>query len=301
MMAADQSHKGRALAFALGAGALAFLLCVLGMLAWPGLSAEVDEVAAALSVSVMCGVLSWAAAERAIAVHAEAIDAISERLEQAAAGDIVSPSPPAVGVAWPGVAEALDMMFARMRRNLDRVNRLAFYDPVTGLPNRAHFRETAACAIEEAVAGGERPALLFVDLDGFKLVNDRFGHAAGDRMLAEMAARLREVLIDRDGALPARLAGDEFIILLTDGNAALALAEAVVEAAKAPATIEGQAVAIGASVGVALWPDHGRTLPGLMGAADRAMYQAKAAGRGRACLFDGIVDQPGRTRRSKAA
>ncbi len=166
------------------------------------------------------------------------------------------------------------------------MNRLAFYDSVSGLPNRTHLRDEAARL--EAQSGPDHPlALLFVDLDRFKTVNDRFGHAAGDQLLREVGQRLRTVAEAHAGALVARLAGDEFTIMLpgADRASAMALGHAVVEAVGLPVAIDAHRICIGASVGIAIGPDHGRGLAALMRSADIAMYHAKAEGRGCVKLF----------------
>ncbi len=288
-MVADDTLKGRALSFAFGAGALVFILAMLATIARSddGGVETAGEIVGALCVAIVCAVLTWAAAERAIAGHAEAVDAIAERLGRAAAGDLVSPPPAVIGGTLPRVSAALEIMFRRMRRNLDRINAMALTDLVTGLPNRVHFRDEAERLLASA-GPADRAALLFIDLDRFKAVNDGLGHAVGDQLLAEVARRMRAVAATHADALAARLAGDEFTILLpraAGAGEALRLAEAVVAAVARPMWIDGHEVAVGASIGIALRPDHGTQPATLMRAADIAMYHAKAEGRGRATLF----------------
>ncbi|WP_345712222.1 GGDEF domain-containing protein [Kineococcus glutinatus] len=165
-------------------------------------------------------------------------------------------------------AEARDALRAQART-----------DALTGLPNRAAFGEAVAAELADPHSVG--CALLFVDLDGFKAVNDGMGHAAGDALLRTVAARLRHVL--RDADVCARLGGDEFAVLLpaTDAASAAAAGRRVVEALGAPVRIGGERARIGASVGVAHSSDGaGGTADALLRRADAAMYAAKAAGKG---------------------
>ena len=165
------------------------------------------------------------------------------------------------------------------RRAADRITELARYDPLTGLANRALMRETIAAELP----GG--CALLFVDLDRFKLVNDTLGHLAGDRLLREVAARLRGVC----GATASigRLGGDEFAVVLASPSVRRAerLAVAIVAALSRPYEIVGQPVSIGASVGYALGPGDGATVDALLHSADLALYEVKSSGRGAAFRF----------------
>ncbi len=161
------------------------------------------------------------------------------------------------------------------RQAEQRLAHAARHDSLTGLGNRALFRE----ALAEAAAQGAPFAVLCIDLDRFKQVNDTFGHPAGDRLLIEMAARLGAAL--RGGEILARLGGDEFAILqpgVDDAQAASRLAQDIVARARAPFLIAGRGVDVGASVGVALAPRDGRDGDDLLVAADLALYRAKAEG-----------------------
>ena len=160
----------------------------------------------------------------------------------------------------------------------------ATHDPLTGLANRVLFFEALIAAIDRARRSGAGLAVLFIDLDGFKAVNDGFGHRAGDTVLELVADRIGSSV--RGGDLVARFGGDEFIVVceqLATGGAvdeARALAERVVAQMAEPFPVSDTTVSIGASVGVALWRD-GIGPDDLVGAADRAVYESKAAGRGR--------------------
>jgi diguanylate cyclase (GGDEF)-like protein/PAS domain S-box-containing protein len=164
----------------------------------------------------------------------------------------------------------------------------AMHDPLTGCANRSLFVDRLHGAIahaHRAQARGDprcRVALLYLDLDEFKPVNDRLGHAAGDFVLREIAARLRARMREEDTA--ARLGGDEFCIVAGEiGSAedALGLGESLLAAVREPLAWSGQEIRIGGSVGIALYPDHGDVPEALLARADQAMYSAKAEGRNR--------------------
>jgi diguanylate cyclase (GGDEF)-like protein len=163
---------------------------------------------------------------------------------------------------------------------LRRWRHLAHHDALTGLPNREHLEAELERAVARASRHLRRVALLFIDLDGFKGVNDRFGHAAGDRLLVRVGERLRAALRAED--FVARLGGDEFVVLLDDPHEALDAARAaagLLGALDRGVALPGGCVAaVGASIGIALFPDHGIDAPGLLAAADAAMYRVKRAG-----------------------
>ncbi|WP_432904286.1 putative bifunctional diguanylate cyclase/phosphodiesterase [Micromonospora matsumotoense] len=170
----------------------------------------------------------------------------------------------------------------RMARLSDEQVQLAALDPLTGLPNRkallAEVAEQVHRHAERAARGepGAQVALLLIDLDRFKNVNDALGHAVGDRLLVEVGARLAQVIGDRD--LLARLGGDEFAIVAggLDGvDEARELADRVVAALAEPVSLDGLPLDVGGSIGIALFPDHGEDYATLMRHADVAMYDAK--------------------------
>jgi diguanylate cyclase (GGDEF)-like protein/PAS domain S-box-containing protein len=165
------------------------------------------------------------------------------------------------------------------RRLQERLERLAHYDPLTALPNRALFFDRLEGAVARARREERRFALLFIDLDGFKAVNDRFGHDAGDYLLFEIARRLRGAIRDSDTA--GRMGGDEFTVLLeniTRPEDAVAVADKIREALTEPAMIPaGAAVRVGASVGIAVFPEDGADGESILKAADSAMYAIKLA------------------------
>ncbi|WP_328477049.1 sensor domain-containing diguanylate cyclase [Actinoplanes sp. NBC_00393] len=183
------------------------------------------------------------------------------------------------------VEGALIMDSARMREaaqaHVEALTHQAFHDSLTGLPNRKYLLDRAEQAVEIAAATGTRLALLLLDLNGFKQVNDTVGHHAGDVLLQLVAKRLEHTVRRPD--LVARLGGDEFSVLLTgdpDEAAAVLAGERICDRLREPFDIEGQTVRIGASIGVALFPVHGTESGALMRDADAAMYQAKRGGGG---------------------
>ena len=278
--------KSRADAFAFCVGGTAFALSLLDVAHLPDMAA----VFRAVAIAVICAILSWASAERALAGLAEAVDAATARIVDAAGGDLTSPTPAEVGEAIPLLSGALDSMFAQVRGNLESATTLALFDPITSLPNRTHFRNQAERAMKN-VPEGQMSALAFIDLDNFKSVNDTQGHAEGDRLLAKVANRLRAVaageVVRHGGAagetIVGRHAGDEFTVFFpqVDGRQdAARLGDLLMAALSKPFDSEGQQIGVGASVGIALSPEHGTTLTTLMRAADVAMYHAKASGRG---------------------
>ncbi len=172
-----------------------------------------------------------------------------------------------------------------VRRSHDRIAQLARFDPLTGLANRALFREGLEDALARAVRTGKSCALLFIDLDRFKAVNDTLGHSAGDRLLRETAGRLRDAI--GGGATIARLGGDEFAVMLPDASAARvdSIARAIVASLATPFDLDGHRTVIGASVGYALGPADGAGVDKLLKSADLALYEVKSNGRGAACRF----------------
>lgn len=158
---------------------------------------------------------------------------------------------------------------------------LANHDVLTGLPNRARFTEELACAVSRAERTQQSCALLFVDLDRFKIVNDSLGHEAGDQLLKAVAERLSGCLRASDRVF--RMGGDEFTAILPEVDAAedaAFVARRMHEQLAQPMTVRGHALEIGATIGIAVFPGDGRTAEELLRHADAAMYLAKEAGRG---------------------
>ena len=156
----------------------------------------------------------------------------------------------------------------------------AFHDPLTDLPNRRYLIERAEAALAEALRRNESMALLLIDLDHFKPVNDRHGHDAGDHLLCEISQRLQ--LLVRRNDMPARLGGDEFAVLIGGPNAhvhAQEIAERLLLELAAPIHYNGHELQVSLSIGAALYPLHGMNFSDLYKAADKALYQVKQQGR----------------------
>ncbi|MGA0586564.1 diguanylate cyclase domain-containing protein [Dyella sp. KRB-257] len=163
-----------------------------------------------------------------------------------------------------------------------RLNHMARYDQLTDLPNRALFHDRLQNALARARRDLERVGILFLDLDRFKEINDRRGHAVGDRLLCEVARRLSACVRESDTV--GRLGGDEFAVLLpriVKPEGAMAVAEKIRRALHQPIDLDGQPATISASIGIALYPDHGESEDVLLKLADDAMYAAKRCGGNR--------------------
>ena len=162
----------------------------------------------------------------------------------------------------------------------ERIAFLAYYDALTGLPHRALLQDRLDRALAEARRRNERVALLFVDLDRFKEINDSFGHSFGDVALRDAARRIKDCAREQDTV--ARVDGDEFLILMNGvrnaSDAAIA-AERIIKAMKQPFMIEGQSLSLGCSIGVSVFPENGVDAETLIKNADSAMYSAKDSGR----------------------
>jgi two-component system CheB/CheR fusion protein len=163
----------------------------------------------------------------------------------------------------------------------------ATHDALTGLSNRALFREIGDRALARGARTNEAVAVLFLDLDGFKLVNDSYGHDTGDLLLGMVAQRLRETV--RAGDVLARLGGDEFVILCEHPRSerqVLELSDRIIETVSAPFTIADDLVHVGVSIGIAFSHGSDAGIGELIREADIALYRAKNDGRGRAQLYD---------------
>ncbi len=168
----------------------------------------------------------------------------------------------------------------------EHLRNLAYYDPLTGLPNRILFNDRLLVAMARAHRHDARLAILYLDLDGFKPINDAHGHPIGDKVLQEIGSRLSECIRDADSV--ARLHGDEFSVLLpeiTHRDDVGALAQRILDHLAVPITAVEEAFRLSASIGIAVYPDHGDTPDTLMARADEAMYRAKGAGRNRYHLY----------------
>ena len=162
----------------------------------------------------------------------------------------------------------------------ERVQYLAYYDGLTGLPNRTLFRDHLTNVLAGARRQKGKIAVLFLDLDGFKNINDSLGHSIGDLLLQEVAQRLKKWGREQDTI--ARFGGDEFLILLTDVKSihdTAAAAERLMDTMTAEFLVRGHSINISCSVGISIFPEHGADGETLISNADTAMYSAKASGR----------------------
>ena len=200
-------------------------------------------------------------------------EASIERAFKAGATDYI-PKPVHFGLLRQRITRLLEASQAEKR-----VHQLAYHDSLTELPNRTHFMERFASVLQRQRPNGERVALLFLDLDRFKLINDTLGHDTGDQLIRAASGRISGCV--RDGDLVARLGGDEFTILLEGIHSteeAAGVAEKICRVLSQPFVFNNRKMHISASVGIAISPDHGTDVHTLLKRADMAMFQAKEEG-----------------------
>ena len=176
--------------------------------------------------------------------------------------------------------EAIHQQLEALQEGREELAHMARHDVLTGLPNRRAFHDRLEHALSRAQRSGEHFALFFIDVDNFKSINDRFGHQGGDAVLKIVALRL--VATTRKADAIARLGGDEFVVLLENPSHRediVQIAEKLLESVRSPILHRGMELQVGFSIGISMYPDDGRTATELMARADRAMYEAKGAGR----------------------
>lgn len=185
-----------------------------------------------------------------------------------------------------------------VRRSQERIAMLGRYDPLTGLANRTLFQEALGDALDSAARTTGQVALMFVDLDRFKRINDALGHAVGDRLLIEVAERLRGLVGEK--VMVARLGSDEFALMVTETTEAEAaqMASDILRQMAEPFMVAHHQLRIAASLGWALGPGDEASLERLLKSADLALYEAKAAGRGRICRFEPAIRQRAEARQA---
>lgn len=200
------------------------------------------------------------------------------------------------------LARAYSNMVDVIRSNMEQINKLAFMDSVTGLPNREFFRQHFERWRLLTDGSPRRMAVMFIDLDRFKRVNDSFGHDYGDLLLGQIAQRFEGLLLgDQSGMRPgamvhgplrrmARFGGDEFALVMPLGASGLeeakALAERLMQSVEVPCLVNGHELSVGASIGIAVYPDDGADVSAILKHADIAMYAAKAAGGNAVRIFN---------------
>jgi diguanylate cyclase len=212
---------------------------------------------------------------------------------------------PFLGIALAAFALLTWLVFRYMRRSEatiaageDQLRHLAMHDALSGLPNRTYFGERLADLIEEVRRTGHTAAVLSIDLDRFKEVNDTLGHLIGDALIRAVGQRLARLLRGTD--LVARLGGDEFAVITPDVGELgdlQTLADRIINALRAPYAIMGHTLAIGASIGIASITRETGTVADIMRRADVALYRAKNEGRNRACIYDAEMDADLRERK----
>ncbi len=185
-----------------------------------------------------------------------------------------------------GMANGYDLLKEITQRKQKYLFGLAHFDQLTDLPNRTLLLDRLNQAISVAHRASKSISLLFIDLDGFKPVNDTYGHTIGDRLLKEVAARLLSCL--REGDTAARLGGDEFVVILleSDIDRAVTVSNRILETLRAPYEFGKKTISnISASIGIAEYPNHAHELNALLTAADNAMYVAKKSGKNQFAIF----------------
>ena len=237
------------------------------------------------------------------------VDALRQSTDAIADGDFGAPVNVDCACEIGGLANSFRRMRTRLNANVLRINMLAHTDTITGLPNRSVIDHLLTHGLAPERQDPLRAAIVFIDLDGFKRVNDTLGHQGGDRLLALAAQRLLAQGLGRDlgsidtcldgfgtpcDRLPtdivfARFAGDEFVAILpgvTDRDSLCAIGERLVQSLTEPFVIQGQQVTVSASVGIAVTPDDTTDPAEILAFADLAMYSSKQAGKSRYCFFD---------------
>ncbi len=237
------------------------------------------------------------------------VDALRQSTDAIADGDFDAPVSVDCACEIGGLANSFRRMRTRLNANVLRINMLAHTDTITGLPNRSVIDRLLSYGLAPERQGEFRAAIVFIDLDGFKRVNDTLGHEGGDRLLALASQRLLALGLGRDlqsidtcldgfgtpcDRLPtdivfARFAGDEFVAILpgvTDRDSLRAIGERLVQSLAEPFAIQGQQVTVSASVGIAVTPDDTTDPAEILAFADLAMYSSKQAGKSRYCFFD---------------
>jgi diguanylate cyclase (GGDEF)-like protein len=212
--------------------------------------------------------------------------------------EIVHSVIPFIAVALAGFALLAALVLGHMRRTAatiasgeSRLRHLALHDPLCGLPNRIFFGERLEAVITDVRKGSPPAAVLYIDLDHFKDVNDTLGHPIGDELIRAVTQRLTSTVRDKD--LVARIGGDEFAVITASGfdhSALLTIANRLIAAICAPYTIANQTIVIGASIGIAVVTEKIAGAADIMRHADMALYRAKNEGRNRACIYDTAMD-----------
>lgn len=292
--------------FALAATVLT-VLALLGREFWVGHGLHPDwrEVGSLLGPALLAGMATYAMARRLTNLLA----ALQRSADAIAAGDVNRPVDVDCACEIGGLAHSFRQMTTRLNANILRINTLAYSDAITGLPNRAALDRLLAYAMAPERQGQFRAAIVFIDLDGFKRINDTLGHDAGDEVLRLAARRLLERGLHRtlqtldtcadefgnpcqrlpEDVVFVRFAGDEFVGILpgvTDREVLADIGRRLIDAMREPFRVHDQEVTVGASVGIAITPEDTTSAAELLAFADQAMYSGKQAGKARCMFFD---------------
>ncbi len=272
---------------------------------WANLASSSGVVAAVALMSVLPAIITYLAASRLTG----SIVALQRSTEAMASGDVDQPVDVDCACEVGGLADSFRKMVARLNANILRMNVLAHTDLVTGLPNRVVLNHVLSLPAMQGAGGECAGALFFIDLDGFKAVNDRFGHKTGDELLRQVSQR---IIAEGFGRTPqdiesctttfgelcqscprelvfARFAGDEFVAFLPGRASQEVLqghADAILAAVRRPFQIFGNEIHVGASIGIARAPEDSLRAADLLGYADFAMYTAKDRGKNGVVFFD---------------
>jgi diguanylate cyclase (GGDEF)-like protein len=250
-------------------------------------------LAALLVLAVTTVVITWPVRRLTAGARRLASGDLSTRVRRGGAGEVDT-----LAVAFNQMAAGLDeaeravrhyqaQLEQRVTERTQQLQHLAEHDPLTNLPNRRQLFQYLGERIATATGVGERLAVLFLDLDNFKTVNDSLGHEFGDRVLTEIGDRLRQ--LSGDGGFIARLGGDEFTLVFPFCGSVGAIesrAGLLVNQFQRPLQIDRREIAVGVSCGAAVFPEHGADAAALLRAADAALFRAKELGRNRLCIYD---------------
>jgi len=250
-------------------------------------------LAALLVLAITTIVVTWPVRRLTAGAKRLASGDLSTRVRRGGAGEV-----DALAAAFNQMASELDeaeravrhyqaQLEQRVTERTQQLQHLAAHDPLTNLPNRRQLFQFLGERISAAELVGERLAVLFLDLDNFKTVNDSLGHEFGDRVLTEIGERLRR--LTGDGGFIARLGGDEFTLVFPFSGSVAEIesrAGLLVSQFQRPLQIDRREIAVGVSCGAAAFPDHGTDAASLLRAADAALFRAKELGRNRLCIYD---------------
>lgn len=292
--------------FTLAAGVLVLIAFAqhLAAVHWLGASPAVTAGSIVAGVAFVAASMLWMATRLT-----GLIAALRESTEAVANGDFDSPVEVDCACEVGGLAHSFRRMKHRFNANVLRMNMLAYTDPITSLPNRSVIQHLLDYSLAPEREGAFQGAIVFIDLDGFKRINDALGHDGGDDLLRQASKRLLEQGLQRTAEtidncmdpfgnpcnrLPqdvvfARFAGDEFVAVLpgvTDRAQLAQVGQRVIDALRVPFRVKGEDVTVGASVGIAIAPEDTTCAAELLGFADLAMYSSKQAGKGRFHFFD---------------